>query len=51
MAKGQKRSTKEPRKLKGAAGGEKKDAGPKYLRQGEGAQSVNINAMGPGKMR
>jgi len=51
MAKGQKRSTKEPRKLKSAGGGEKKSAGPKYLRQEEGPPSVKINTMGPGRKR
>jgi len=51
MAKGQKRSSKEPRKLKGAGSGEKKNAGPKYLRQAEGPSSVKIATMGPGRKR
>ncbi|MCT8970548.1 hypothetical protein [Microbaculum marinisediminis] len=39
MAKGQKRSTKEPKKQKAAEKKTKKLAGPKYLRQSEMIQS------------
>lgn len=49
MAKGQKRSSKEPRKLKGGGGGEKKSAGPKYLRNAEGPPVLKINTNGPGR--
>lgn len=40
MAKGQKRSNKEPKKLKGAERQAKKGAGPKYLRDAEVVQSA-----------
>jgi hypothetical protein len=45
MAKGQKRSGKEPRKLKSA---EKKPAGPKYLRPPELVQQAKLGASRPG---
>jgi len=48
MAKGQKRSSKEPRKLKSA---EKKQAGPKYLRPPELVQAAKpgVTRLGPKK--
>lgn len=46
MAKGQKRSAKEPRKQKKA---EPKPAGPKYLRPAELVQSGKLGAQRPGQ--
>jgi len=46
MAKGQKRSTKEPRKLKSA---EKKPAGPKYLRPADLLQPAKLGPQRPGR--
>ena len=46
MAKGQKRSGKEPRKLKSA---EKKPTGPKYLRPPELVQAGKLGAQRPGQ--
>jgi hypothetical protein len=48
MAKGQKRSSKEPRKQKGT---DKKLAGPKYLRPPELAQSLTLGARRQEKKR
>lgn len=49
MAKGQKRSNKEPKKLKGTERQAKKDAGPKYLRQAEVMQSGLLRGKSPGQ--
>jgi hypothetical protein len=46
MAKGQKRSTKEPRKEKSK---EAKQAGPKYLRPAELVQTAKPNSQAPKK--
>jgi hypothetical protein len=49
MAKGQKRSNKETRKVKNTQGKATKAAGPKYLRQSEVLQVGNLGTKRPGK--
>lgn len=49
MAKGQKRSTREPKKLKGAETADKKGAGPRYLRQSEVLQAGKLRPKPPGQ--
>lgn len=44
MAKGQKRSGKEPKKERNEDREQKKAAGPKYLRQAEGLQTATLGA-------
>jgi hypothetical protein len=49
MAKGQKRSTREPKKLKESEKSAKKEAGPRYLRESEVLQAGKLRPKPPGQ--
>jgi hypothetical protein len=51
MAKGQKRTNREPKKKKGAEKSAKKQSGPKYLRQTESPLSASLGAQKIGQKR
>lgn len=51
MAKGQKRTSKEAKKTKSGSRQDKKQAGPKYLRESEMLQVGVLGASGGGKKR
>ncbi len=51
MAKGQKRTSKETKKTKSESTQDKKQAGPKYLRESETFQAGVLRSAGSGKKR